>query len=116
VWGTTLGLAIAHAAAFRVAAKMLGAGRLTRDEGQEILAQFAGASVVAAVLTIPILILPATAEFDAARLTLAALLAVSGYLAARVAGVGRWRSSWYGVAVLATSMAVAVLKNYLSTH
>jgi hypothetical protein len=116
VWGTTLGLAIAHAVAFRIAAKMLGAGRITREEGEEILAQFVGASLVAAVLSVPILLLPATAEFDAARLTLAMLLAVSGYIAARLTGTGRWRSVLYGSVVLVTSMLVALLKNYLSSH
>jgi FtsH-binding integral membrane protein len=116
VWGTTLGLAIAHAVAFRIAAKMLGAGRITRDEAEELLAQFVGASLVAAVLSIPILLFPATSEFDAARLTLAMLLAVSRYIAARLGGVGRWRSILYGTIVLVTSMLVALLKNYLSSH
>ena len=42
VWGTTLGLALAHAFAFRVSARLASGGQFGRSDAQIVLAQLAG--------------------------------------------------------------------------
>lgn len=116
VWGTTIGLALAHWFAFRVSARMVGGGSLSRVDARLAGAQLAGSAAVAAAVTVPVLVLPATAELDVARIVLAALIGVAGYLVARAAGAGGIRATVYAGAVLAAGMVVAVLKNVLSHH
>lgn len=116
VWGTTLGLAIAHWFAFRLSARVVAGGGVTRADAAVSVAQLAGAIGVAALTSVPILLLPVSSEFDAARLVLAAFVAVVGFQIARSSGAPLWRSTLYGVVVLAGALATAVVKNVLSHH
>src|SRR5690349_16303405 len=57
VWGTAVGLAIAHWFAFRIAAPAFRGERPTRHDTYVGLAQVGGAMFVAAVSSIPVLLL-----------------------------------------------------------
>jgi hypothetical protein len=116
VWGTTIGLTLAHAFAFRVSARIVAQGRVRSSDRRTIGAQLAGATGVAVLATIPILLWPATAEFDAARWVLALFISFVGFEVARSSGAGRGRSSLYGATLLASAVTIAVLKNVLSGH
>lgn len=116
VWGTTLGLALAHWFAFRLSARLVGRGEVGRHDAELAVAQLGGAAVVAAVVSLPVLVLPASAELDAARFVLAALIAAAGFAVARSAGASTTRSLAYGAAMLAVATAVAVVKNVLAGH
>jgi predicted membrane protein len=116
VWGTTVGLALAHAFAFRVSARIVAQGRIRRHDADAIIAQLVGATGVAVLATIPILLWPATAEFDVVRWTLAVFISLVGFQVARSSGAGRGRSLVYGAALLATAVTIAVAKNILSGH
>ena len=116
VWGTTLGLAIAHWFAFRVSAKLIGSGTLRRHDTSIAAAQFAGAVAVAVLATIPMLLVPDPVEFNLVRLTLAGFIGVVGFAVARAGGASLLRSSLYGASILIVATAVAALKNFLAGY
>lgn len=116
VWGTAMGLALAHLFAFRVSAELVAKGSLTRQDVRVSLAQFAGAFVVAAIVTVPVVVFPTTAQFDVARLLLAGTIATAGYATARRHGATAARSWAHALIVLVVAVAVAVSKNVLSGH
>jgi len=116
VWGTTIGLALAHAFAFRVSARIVAQGRIRRSDANVVLAQIVGAAGVAVLATIPILLWPATAEFDVVRAVLALFISLVGFEVARSSGAGRTRSLLYGATLLLAAVTIAVVKNILSGH
>lgn len=116
VWGTTIGLALAHAFAFRVAARLVAGGQLGHHDAQIVVAQLAGAAFVAAIATVPVVLFDATVEFDLVRAILSLLIGASGYFVARFGGADRVRSMVSGGVVLVLAATVAVVKNILSGH
>ena len=66
--------------------------------------------------TVPILLLPSTAELDVVRVEMALLLAVGGYAVARTEGAPRGRSLAYAAGVFVLAVAVALVKNRLGHH
>ena len=66
--------------------------------------------------TVPILLLPSTAELDVVRVEMALLLAVGGYAVARTEGATQGRSLAYATGVFVVAVAVALVKNVLSQH
>ena len=116
VWGTTIGLALAHAFAFRLSARLVAAGQLGRDDAEIVAAQLAGAAFVAAVATVPIVLFDATAEFDGVRVTLSFIIGAAGYGVARSGGASRVRSLISAIVVLLLAATIAVIKNVLSGH
>src|SRR5690242_13420403 len=70
IWGVTVGLALAHWFAFRVSATLVSDGRVRRQDLHVARAQLAGAAIVAVLASIPVLLLPQSAELEAAELTL----------------------------------------------
>ncbi len=119
VWGTTIGLALAHLFAFRLSARLVESGELRREDRELAFAQLVGATATAALCTVPILLLPASAELDAVRFLLAAFIAVVAYAVVR-SGPGdhssRLRALTYASVVLFIALAVATAKNMLSGH
>ncbi len=116
VWGTTIGLASAHAFAFRISARLVAAGQIGRHDQQVVAAQLTGAAAVAAIATVPIVLLDSTAELDAVRLVLGLFIGAAGYGVARSSGAGRVRSLISAGVVLLLAATVAVIKNILSGH
>jgi len=116
IWGTTIGLTLAHVFAFRVSARLIAEGEIRPDDRDATVAQLIGATAVAVIATIPVLLLPATAEFDVVRWELAVLIALVGYVVAKSSGAGRTRSLVYGAVLLITAVAIALTKNVLSGH
>jgi hypothetical protein len=115
-WGTTVGLAVAHWFAFRVSARLVAGGALGRLEVELAAAQLVGALAVAVLVTVPVLLLPATADLDVARLCLAGFVGAVGFAVARTSGASTRRSLFYASSVLVAALAIAVLKNVLSGH
>ncbi|HUS43264.1 MAG TPA: hypothetical protein VMY16_11410 [Ilumatobacteraceae bacterium] len=116
IWGTTIGLTLAHIFAFRVSARIVAQGRIRRDDADTIAAQSAGAIGVAVIATVPVLLWPSTAEFDVVRWVLALFIAGVGFEVARSSGARRSRSLLYSGALLGVAVTVALLKNVLSGH
>jgi hypothetical protein len=116
VWGTTVGLALAHWFAFRLSARLVASGRLTSREAATAGAQVGGALAVALLATVPVVVLPATAELDVVRLVLAAFVTAVAVVVARSSGASVLRSVVYAGLVLALAVTVALVKNILSGH
>jgi len=114
VWGTTLGLAIVHYFSFRVAGQLV-----TKENAKQVslvaAAQMGGAAIVAAVVTLALLVTPTKNEREVAMYVVAALIGLMGYLVGRQADAGRWRAVGFGVIVLVLAVLVASLKIRL-TH
>ena len=116
VWGTTIGLALAHLFAFRLSARLVESGAARRGDTEIALAQLSGAFAVAVACTVPILTFSSTAELDAVRLLLAGFISLVAYVVARSNGSGRLLALMYSGSVLVVALTVALLKNVLSGH
>lgn len=115
-WGVTIGLALAHWFAFRVSARMVGAGTVRSSDVGLAGAQLLGAAGVAVVVSVGVLLLPDSAEFEGAEYLLAAMISLIGYAVARNAGAPRMRAVVYALVVLVAAVAIAVVKNLLAGH
>ena len=116
IWGTTIGLALAHYFAFRVASRLVRGTSFHKRDGEIALAQLGGAAMVAALCTIPVLIFPDSSKNDFVRFELAILLGIVGYAAGRAGSASRLRSLATGAIVLVLGVGVAFVKNALVGH
>jgi hypothetical protein len=116
VWGTTVGLAVAHVFAFRIAGRLVHEGELPKADRIISVVQLAAAAAVALIVSVPVLLAPTVYEITWARYTCAAIIGVVGYLVARGAERSRIRSMVFGIAVLVAAFAVAALKHALAGH
>ena len=116
VWGTTVGLAVAHVFAFRIAGRLVHAGDLPRADRIISVVQLAAAAAVAVVVSVPVLLVPTVNEITWARYTCAAIIGVVGYLVARGAQRSRFQSALFGLGVLVAAFIVAALKHALAGH
>jgi hypothetical protein len=115
IWGTTIGLALAHLFAFRVAGRLVHDGRLPKSD-QIISGIQLAAAAVALLVTIPVLIAPPVAELTWARYVCAFITGVVGYGIARGAGRSRLRAGLYGLGVLTLAFVIAAIKHSLTGH
>jgi hypothetical protein len=116
VWGTTVGLALAHVFAFRIAGRLVHDGDLPRADRIASVVQLASAAAVAVVVSLPVLLAPTESELDWARYTCAGIIGVVGYLVARGADRSRIRAVLFGLGVLAAATLIAALKHALAGH
>ena len=116
IWGVTVGLALTHWFAFRVSARMVGAGSLRPHDAESAGAQLAGAAGVALLASIPVVLFPASVELELVEFLLAAFIAVVGFAVARGGGATRARAMVYAVLVLVIAVAIALVKNGLAGH
>ena len=116
IWGTAVGLAIAHWFAFRLAAPAFRGERPTRVDTYIGLAQVGGAIFVAVVSSLPVLFLSEVRAQETTEDVPALLIGIVGYLIARSTGRSRLAASFYGVTVLALGVLVALVKTRLAAH
>jgi hypothetical protein len=116
VWGTAIGLALAHWFAFQVAARAFRGERHTNLDTQIALAQLGGAVLVAALSSLPAIMFSDLRARQTTGDVPAALVGVVGYLLARRAGSSRLRSTFYGVAVCTLGVLVALAKSLIAVH
>jgi hypothetical protein len=116
VWGTTVGLALAHVFAFRIAGRLVHDGELPKADRVISMVQLASAAAVACLVSVPVLLAPTVSELNWARYTCAGIIGVVGYLAARGAERGQVRAVLFGLGVLVVAVAIAALKHALAGH
>jgi len=116
VWGTAVGLAIAHWFAFRLAAPAFRGERPTRHDTFIGLAQIAGAMFVAAVSSLPVLFFSDVRAQETTGDVPALLIGIVGYVIAQFSGRSRVASFFYGVTALALGVLVALVKSILAAH
>jgi hypothetical protein len=114
IWGTTIGLAVAHLFAFRLAVQAFGAGLASKADLEVALAQLAGAACVALVASIPVVLLPDDVEQRSVHVVLALEIGGVGYLIARIAGQRRWSAAIFGLIALLLGLVVVAVKIALS--
>ncbi len=116
VWGTAVGLALAHWFAFRVAAPAFRGEHLTNHDALVGLAHLSGAMFVAALSSLPALFLSDARAQETTGDVPALLVGVVGYLISRHSGSSRLAAFCYGVVALALGVLVAFVKSSLSAH
>jgi hypothetical protein len=116
IWGTTLGLALAHFFAFRISSRLVRGSSFHRHDVRIACAQLGGAVGVALLCSIPVVLLAPHSENDVTRLLLALLLGVAGYAAGRSGAASRPRSLLMGGVALVIGISVALIKNALVGH
>lgn len=116
IWGTTIGLALAHWFAFTVASSALTNGRLERQDLEVGAAGAVGALLVALVATVPEVLL---ATRDSERVLLfvpAAFIGLGGYVVARAADRTVRSSVLWSLGFVFVGVAIAAVKVALSHH
>jgi hypothetical protein len=116
LWGTAIGLAIAHWFAFRVAAPGFRGESPTGRDVRIGLAQLAGAVFVAAVSSLPVLFFSDVRAQETVGDVPAVIIGVIGYFVARASGKSRVPSAFYGLTALALGVVVALVKSTLAAH
>jgi hypothetical protein len=115
LWGTTIGLVLAHWFAFEVAARGV-MGEPESHDRAEIWAELAAAACVATLASVPVLLLPA----DAARVVVPYVLAIViggvAYLVERLHGRSRLWAAGFATLALALGVVIATVKSYLAYH
>ncbi len=116
LWGTTIGLVLAHAFAFQVATHGLSGGRLRADDRSEVLAELGGASFVSAIASMPVLWLPDDVGQELVPFVLVVIIGAVAYVVERANGRSRATSIAFGVGALVIGVGVALLKLFLAYH
>jgi len=116
IWGTAVGLAIAHWFAFRIAAPGFRGERPSKHDAQVGLAQVAGAMFVAAVSSVPVLFFSDVRAQETVGYVPALVIGVIAFLVARAAGKGHLPAVFYGTTAAVLGMLVAMVKTILAAH
>jgi hypothetical protein len=116
IWGSALGIALAHVFAFNLAARLFAGGGLAPGTRRAVWAQLASAAAVAFVVTVPFFFLGLDPALEVSAFLLAALIGVTAYVASREAGAGRTRSLVDGLIALVVATAVVSVKVGLTGH
>jgi len=116
IWGTAIGLALAHWFAFQLAAPAFRGDRPTRVDWQIGSAQLAGAAFVAALSSLPVLLFSDVRAQETTGDVPAALIGAVGYLIARRAGQSVLPSAFFGITALALGVLIALVKTKLAAH
>ena len=116
VWGTTLGLALAHWFSFRVVAKGFGGGTTTRRDTLVGAAQMAGAATVALLCTIPVVLTSDDNDVQVTSFVPALVVGLGAYGASRLGGRQPRVALVLAGAAIAVGLAVAGTKNVLAGH
>ena len=116
LWGTTIGLALAHWFAFRLATQGIRQGPLAGWDRLQALSELAGAAFVAAMASMPVLLFSDELEQQVVPFVLALIIGGVCYLVERASQRSRATSLVFGVFALVLGLAVATLKSVLSAH
>lgn len=113
VWGTTVGLALAHWFAVTVSVRIVPNPADHHTAAEEFTSQLLMALIVAVTTTVVVLVLPVNVERLGARLTAAAFIGLLVGWESRIGGTSRARSLAYGVLALTLATAIAMLKWFI---
>lgn len=114
VWGTTIGLAIAHWFAMVLSVRLVRDPHVHHTPVEMLLSQLLMAMVLALSATAVVLVLPERFDRLGARVTAASFIGVIVYVESRAGGRTSRHAARLGVSVLAIAYSIAALKWYLS--
>lgn len=116
IWGTTIGLLVAHLFAYWLSAIMVEGSRPEAEDYWAALGIIGAAAAVGLLATVPYWIWRDSLDAStASSVLLMATIAVAGYWTARHAGAQRPRAALY-TAIVLVGAAVAVMVKYTLTH
>jgi hypothetical protein len=115
IWGTTLGLILAHWVAFQLTARLFAGSRLPSHDRVAMVGQALAALSVAGLASVPVL-LHANAGPALSRAVLAVLIGLFAFGAARRHGGSGGRATAYALVVVAIALAVAIAKYLLTGY
>jgi hypothetical protein len=115
VWGTTVGLTLAHWMAFQLTARLVAGTKLPSHDRMAIVGQAAAAFGVACLASLPLLLLPSSG-FVLSRSLLAGLIGLFAFSAARRHGGDFGRALTYALVVVAIAFVVAGSKYLITGH
>jgi hypothetical protein len=110
IWGSALGLALAHWFAFNASAHLFRGEGITGDELREGFWEAFAALAVAVAATVPLLLLDDTTGAAVSLIALGVVVTVVAYIASRHGGLSRRRALMRGVVTLVAAVIVAALK------
>jgi hypothetical protein len=110
VWGTTLGLALAHWFALTVSARLVNDPDLHHTPTEMLLSQIVMAVAVALLATVVVLVCPTNAERLGARLTAALFVGLLVVVESRAGGATTQRALVRGAIALGVAFAIATIK------
>jgi hypothetical protein len=110
IWGTTIGLTLAHIFAFDLAARMHLRGRISDTDRLAVKLQLGAAIVIAGVLSLPFLVLDDATALDVAAFEVAITLGGAAYFASREADRTRARALVNAALVLVVANAIVGVK------
>jgi hypothetical protein len=116
LWGTAVGLALAHFFAFKLAAPAFRGEQFTVHDTRVGVAQLAGAAVVAAVSSLPVLLLSDVRAQETTGDVPAVIIGGIAYLVARRSGKAQPAALFYGITAAAVGVLVALVKTALAAH
>jgi hypothetical protein len=116
VWGTAIGLALAHWFAFQLAAPAFRGNRPTRVDWLVGASQLAGAAFVAVVSSLPVLLFSSLRARETIGDIPALLVGAVGFLVARRVGWPHLAAVAFGITALTLGVLVALVKTTLSAH
>lgn len=115
IWGTTLGLILAHWVAFQLTARLFAGSQLPSHDRIAMVGQAVAALGVACMASVPLL-LHADAGPALSRGILAGLIGLFAFGAARRHGGSGGRATAYALIVVAIALSVAIGKYLLTGH
>jgi hypothetical protein len=116
IWGTTIGLTLAHLFAFRLTARAFGGGATDQKDFLIVTAQLAGAAFVAIVCTIPVVLVGDESEVQVTAFVPALIVGFAGYGIARAAKRPKHQAIILGAVAMVLGLTVAAVKNFLVGH
>ncbi|PKH40514.1 hypothetical protein [Nocardioides alpinus] len=114
VWGTTLGLALAHWFAVTLSARLVHDPDPHHTAAELFASQVVVVGLVTVAATLVVALLPVDVERLGARLTAAAFLGVLVVVESRAGGSSTGRAAAYGVGALAVAALIATIKWFVS--
>jgi hypothetical protein len=115
VWGTTIGLALAHWFAFDLVVRLVVAHPQPSHVTRELLFELMGVFAVAVLATITLALVPQHLERQAVRAVMALAIGTVTFIEARVYGSSWRRAAAAGAIALVLASVVAGVKHQL-TH
>jgi hypothetical protein len=114
IWSTTVGLTAIHLFAFGLAARLVEGGHLSYENKVAAILQVVASLSIAALVSLPFLLLPIAVASELAGWVTAAILGITAYAMARTSGGSHGRSFVTGLVVLGLASVLVTIKVLLS--
>ena len=116
IWGSTLGLTLAHIFAFDLSARLFSGGVVDAETGRSIGLQLGTAIAAAAILSVPFLFLDTDSALAVDAYLIVFFIGATAFAVARAGGLERLRAAAFTTVVVAIAAAVVGIKIAVSGY